>query len=58
MAAARAMQRKPTTEENAMALPRRRFLQRAASGAALPAVGPIAGVQVYPTQPVRLLAGL
>jgi hypothetical protein len=41
-----------------MALPRRRFLQRAASGAALPAVGPIAGVQVYPTQPVRLLAGL
>jgi len=40
-----------------MELPRRRFLQLVASAAALPAVSRIAGAQVYPTRPVRLLVG-
>src|SRR5262245_56183745 len=40
-----------------MELPRRRFLQLAASAAGLPAVSRIAGAQVYATRPVRLLVG-
>jgi tripartite-type tricarboxylate transporter receptor subunit TctC len=41
-----------------MKLPRRRFLQFAASAAALPAVSRIARAQEsYPTRPVRLLVG-
>src|SRR5215467_2301521 len=41
-----------------MKLPRRRFLQLAASAAALPAVSRIAWAQEsYPTRPVRLLVG-
>src|SRR5262245_5959180 len=40
-----------------MELPRRRFLQLAASVAVLPAVSRIAGAQAYPTRPVRLLVG-
>jgi tripartite-type tricarboxylate transporter receptor subunit TctC len=40
-----------------MELPRRRFLQLAASAAALPALARIAAAQAYPTRPVRLLVG-
>ena len=40
-----------------MELLRRRFLQLAASAAALPAVSGIARAQAYPTRPVRLLVG-
>jgi tripartite-type tricarboxylate transporter receptor subunit TctC len=39
-----------------MKLPRRNFLQLAASAAALPAVSRIAWAQPYPTRPVRLIA--
>jgi tripartite-type tricarboxylate transporter receptor subunit TctC len=55
--AGRTMRRKPSTEEDAMEVQRRRFLQLAASAAALPAVWHIAGAQAYPTRPVRLLVG-
>ena len=41
-----------------MKLPRRQFLQLAASAAALPAVSLIARAQTYPTRPVRLLVGV
>jgi tripartite-type tricarboxylate transporter receptor subunit TctC len=41
----------------AMKLPRRRFLQLAAGVAALPAFSLIAGAQVYPTRPVRIIVG-
>src|SRR5258708_2144212 len=47
----------PRPGENAMELPRRRFLQLAASAAALPAVAGIARAQAYPTRPMRLLVG-
>jgi len=40
-----------------MEVQRRRFLQFAASAAALPAVSRTAGAQAYPTRPVRLLVG-
>jgi tripartite-type tricarboxylate transporter receptor subunit TctC len=40
-----------------MKLPRRNFLQLAASAAALPAVPRIARAQAYPTRPVTLVAG-
>jgi tripartite-type tricarboxylate transporter receptor subunit TctC len=38
-----------------MKLPRRQFLQLAASAAALPAVPPIARAQTYPTRPITLI---
>jgi len=38
-----------------MKLPRRRFLQLAASAAALPAVSRIARAQGYPTQPITMI---
>ena len=41
-----------------MKLPRRKFLQLAAGAAALPAMSGIAGAQVYPSRPVRLIVGL
>ena len=41
-----------------MKLPRRRFLHLAAGAAALPAMSRIAGAQVYPSRPVRLIVGL
>jgi tripartite-type tricarboxylate transporter receptor subunit TctC len=40
-----------------MRLPRRRFLQLAASAGALPAVSRIAMAQTYPTRPVRIIVG-
>jgi tripartite-type tricarboxylate transporter receptor subunit TctC len=40
-----------------MKLPRRQFLHWAAGAAALPAVSRVAGAQVYPTRPVRLVVG-
>jgi tripartite-type tricarboxylate transporter receptor subunit TctC len=40
-----------------MTLPRRRFLQLAASAAALPAASRMAGAQGYPARPVRILVG-
>jgi tripartite-type tricarboxylate transporter receptor subunit TctC len=40
-----------------MKIPRRRFLQMAASAAALPAVAPIAQAQSYPSRPVHLIIG-
>jgi len=40
-----------------MKLPRRQFLQLAASAAALPAVSRIARAQAYPTRPVRIVVG-
>ena len=40
-----------------MTLPRRYFLQLAASAAVLPAVSRIAWAQAYPTRPVRILVG-
>jgi tripartite-type tricarboxylate transporter receptor subunit TctC len=40
-----------------MRLRRRRFLQLAAGAAALPAVGPVANAQTYPTRPVRIIVG-
>jgi tripartite-type tricarboxylate transporter receptor subunit TctC len=45
--------RKP--EENAMELPRRRFLQFAAGAAALPVLPRIAKAQAYPSRPVRII---
>jgi tripartite-type tricarboxylate transporter receptor subunit TctC len=38
-----------------MKLPRRKFLHLAAGAAALPAVSRVAGAQVYPTRPVRII---
>ena len=43
--------------ENAVKLPRRRFLHLAAGAAALPAMSRIASAQTYPTRPVRLVVG-
>jgi tripartite-type tricarboxylate transporter receptor subunit TctC len=40
-----------------MKLPRRKFLNLAASAAALPAMSRIARAQTYPTRPVRLIVG-
>src|SRR5262245_46164307 len=40
-----------------MKLPRRRFLHLAAGAAALPAMPHVARAQVYPSRPVRLIAG-
>jgi hypothetical protein len=37
--------------------PRRRFLQLAASAAALAAMSRIAGAQAYPARPVRIIVG-
>ena len=42
--------------KKAALLSRRRFLQLAAGGAALPAVSRVARAQTYPTRPVRLIA--
>src|ERR1700738_3351865 len=41
--------------QTSMRLPRRLFLQLAASAAALPATSRIAGAQTYPQRPVRLI---
>src|SRR5215468_9492102 len=38
-----------------MKLPRRRFLQLAASAAALPAVSPMAWAQAYPSRPITMI---
>jgi tripartite-type tricarboxylate transporter receptor subunit TctC len=43
--------------ENAMKLPRRKFLNLAASAAALPIVSRIATAQSYPMRPVRVVVG-
>ena len=40
-----------------MKLPRRQFLQLAASAAALPAVSRFAWAQTYPARPVRIVVG-
>ena len=40
-----------------MNLPRRKFLQLAASAAVLPALPHAASAQAYPTRPVRILVG-
>jgi tripartite-type tricarboxylate transporter receptor subunit TctC len=40
-----------------MGLPRRQFLQLAATAAALPAMSRLAGAQSYPTRPIRILVG-
>ena len=40
-----------------MKLPRRRFLQLAASAPALPALSRLANAQTYPSRPVLLLVG-
>jgi tripartite-type tricarboxylate transporter receptor subunit TctC len=45
------------SENSAMKLPRRQFLQLAASAAALPTVSRVACAQNYPTKPVRILVG-
>src|SRR6266446_5177315 len=47
----------PRPEEDAMTLPRRRFLHLAAGAAALPALSRIAMAQGYPSRPVRIIAG-
>jgi tripartite-type tricarboxylate transporter receptor subunit TctC len=39
-----------------MKLPRRRFLQLAASAAAMPALAHVAGAQTYPSRPITLIA--
>jgi tripartite-type tricarboxylate transporter receptor subunit TctC len=46
------------SREDAMTLPRRRFLQVAASAVAFPAVSRAAWAQSYPTRPVRIVVGL
>jgi tripartite-type tricarboxylate transporter receptor subunit TctC len=43
--------------DNAMIIPRRRFLQLAAGAAALPAAPRIARADAYPTRPVHLVVG-
>jgi tripartite-type tricarboxylate transporter receptor subunit TctC len=40
---------------NTMSLPRREFLQRAASAAVLPAMSNVARAQTYPSRPIRLI---
>src|ERR1700675_2468352 len=40
-----------------MKLPRRKFLHLAAGAAALPAASRIAGAQIYPARPVRIIVG-
>jgi tripartite-type tricarboxylate transporter receptor subunit TctC len=40
-----------------MRIPRRKFLQLAAGGGALPAVPRMAGAQAYPSRPVRIVVG-
>ena len=40
-----------------MKLPRRKFLNLAASAAALPALSRVANAQAYPARPVRIIAG-
>jgi tripartite-type tricarboxylate transporter receptor subunit TctC len=47
----------PTQKPIAMNLLRRRFLQLAAGAAALPGVSRIAGAQIYPARPVRIIVG-
>jgi hypothetical protein len=42
---------------DAMKLPRRRFLQFAASAAALPAMSGFAWAQTYPTRPITMVVG-
>src|SRR5215468_10680233 len=44
-------------KDDAMSLPRRRFLQLTAGAAAFPLVSRIAGAQAYPTRPVRIIVG-
>jgi hypothetical protein len=44
-------------KDDAMSLPRRRFLKLTAGAAALPLVSPIAAAQAYPTRPVRIIVG-
>src|SRR6266481_5000963 len=44
-------------KDDAMSLPRRRFLQLTAGAAALPLVSHIAGAQDYPPRPVRIIVG-
>jgi tripartite-type tricarboxylate transporter receptor subunit TctC len=44
-------------KDDAMSLPRRRFLQLTAVAAALPLASRIAGAQAYPTRPVRIIVG-
>jgi hypothetical protein len=41
--------------EDAMKLPRRKFLHLAAGAAALPAVSRIARAQTYPSRPIRVI---
>jgi tripartite-type tricarboxylate transporter receptor subunit TctC len=48
---------KPIREEDAMKLPRRRFLHLAAGVVAFPAVSRVARAQTYPTRPVRWIVG-
>src|SRR5258707_5894618 len=45
------------TKDDAMSLPRRRFLQLTAGTAALPLVSRNAGARDYPTRPVRIIVG-
>jgi tripartite-type tricarboxylate transporter receptor subunit TctC len=47
----------PTSREEAMTLPRREFLQLAATVAALPALSHFASAQSYPARPVHLIEG-
>src|SRR5713101_437792 len=44
-------------KDDAMSLPRRRFLKLTAGAAALALVSPIAAAQAYPTRPVRIIVG-
>jgi tripartite-type tricarboxylate transporter receptor subunit TctC len=44
-------------KDDAMSLPRRRFLQLTAGAAALPLLSRLAGAQAYPTRPVRIIVG-
>jgi tripartite-type tricarboxylate transporter receptor subunit TctC len=44
-------------KDDAVSLPRRRFLQVTGGAAALPLVCRIAGAQAYPTRPVRIIVG-
>jgi tripartite-type tricarboxylate transporter receptor subunit TctC len=45
------------SQRNLMKLPRRTFLQLAASAAALPAMSRVAMAQAYPSRPVRIIVG-
>src|SRR5437879_7337529 len=44
-------------KDDAMSLPRRRFLQLTAGAVTLPVVSHIAAAQAYPTRPVRIIVG-